>query len=139
VRGTGFRLARRRKLRAAVAPPDGALDHVRAGVSIRDPVLNRLQQERKFGVGQLDVDWRSVHCRQMSGRHAVYTRIALFLAAIAAIVAGTLLSSTPNHDLTFPLIVAGLGTIVILLVLNHAIWLWDMLRFTARSNYTRRP
>ena len=138
MRGAGIRITARRLLHPAVVPPHRALDHVRPSVAIRDRVLQSLQEEPDLLVGKVDVDARRLHSRVMTRRQAWYARLALMVAAIAAMLVGVFLSDTPLHDLTLPLVVAGMGTILILLVMNHAIWLWEMLRFTVRSNYTRR-
>jgi len=47
-------------------------------------------------------------------------------------------SSTSAHALTLPLVLIGLVLLVAMALLNHVLWLWQLLRYSARSNYTRR-
>lgn len=54
------------------------------------------------------------------------------------IVAGTLVSNSSAHALTLPLVLTGLFLLVAMAFLNHVLWLWRLLRYSARSNYTRR-
>jgi len=47
-------------------------------------------------------------------------------------------SNTSAHALTLPLVLVGLFLLVTMAFLNHVLWLWRLLRYSARSNYTRR-
>jgi len=62
----------------------------------------------------------------------------LSVCALALIATGALVSNTSAHTLTFALVLIGVFVLVVMALLNHVLWIWQLLRYSARSNYTRR-